>query len=227
MEGSAGSLAVAGETLFYLGRNGVMAYTGGIPQSASKDFGALKFGNAVAGSDGLKYYVSMQDESENFWIYVYDTQTSLWHKEDQTRVTHFASWKGCLYMLTDFGEVWAVGSPDDAQLQKESDFPWFVEFSDFTEKDPNKKTVGKMQIRIELESGSSARVWIRYDSVGEWIPVGEAMQADTKRSYTLPLVPRRCDHFRIRITGIGEGHIHSLTREYYVGSELKSRPGRN
>ena len=227
MEGSAASLAVAGETLFYLGRNGVMAYTGGIPKSASKDFGTLKFGNAVAGSDGLKYYVSMQDDSGGFWLYVYDTQTNLWHKEDQVRVTHFASWKGCLYMLTDLGEVWVVGSQDEAQLQEESDFPWFVEFSDFTEKDPNKKTVGKMQIRIELESGSSAQVWIRYDSVGEWTAVGDPMLADVKRSYILPLVPRRCDHFRIKITGTGEGHIHSLTREYYVGSELKSRPGRN
>ena len=226
-ENSFGSLAAAGETLFYLGRNGIMAYTGGIPQSVSKDFGELKFSNAVAGSDGLKYFVSMRGADDQYWLYVYDTQTGLWHKEDQMRATHFASWKGCLYMLNDLGEIWALGDPQEVATEEEPDFPWFVEFADFTEKDPNKKIVGKLQLRIELDAGATAQAWIRYDSVGDWIPAGDKLSADVKRSYTLPLIPRRCDHFRLKITGTGRAFIHSLTREFYVGSELKSRPGRN
>lgn len=227
MEGSADSLAIAGETLFYLGRNGILAYTGGIPQSVSRDFGALKFRNAVGGSDGLKYYVSMQGEDNEYWLYVYDTQTGYWHKEDKIRITHFASWQGCLYMLSDKGEIWALGDPQGVQTAEEADFPWFVEFGDFTEQDPNKKTVGRLQLRLELEEGATARVWIQYDSSEDWIAAGDEMTADIKRSYTLPLVPRRCDHCRIKITGTGEARIHSLAREFYVGSELKSRPGRN
>lgn len=227
MEGSAGSLAVAGETLFYLGRNGIMAYTGGIPQSVSRDFGTMKFRNAVGGSDGMKYYVSMEEENGETWLYVYDTRTGMWHKEDKTRATHFASYQGNLYMLTDKGEIYIMGNPQDIEGESEKDFPWFAEFGDFTEQEANKKNVGRLQIRIELEQGATAQVWIRYDSGGEWISAGEKMTADSKRSYTLPLVPRRCDHCRIKITGTGEARIHSLTREFYVGSELKSRPGRN
>lgn len=227
MEGSADSLAIAGETLFYLGSNGIMAYTGGIPQSVSNDFGTLKFQNAVGGSDGLKYYVSMQGEDGERWLYVYDTRTGHWHKEDQTNVTHFASWKGSLYMLADTGEIWVVGSSADLQAEEEEDFPWFAEFGDFTEKDPNKKTIGKFQLRIELDSGATAQLWIRYDSEGEWLRAGDALTADVKRSYVLPLIPRRCDHCRIKLTGTGGCNIYSMTREFYVGSELKSRPGRN
>lgn len=229
MEGSAGSLAVAGETLFYLGRNGIMAYTGGIPQSVARDFGTLKFKNAVGGSDGMKYYVSMQGEDDVYWLYVYDTQTGMWHKEDQTRATHFASYKGHLYMLNNQGEIYVLGNPQDLEepTEEEADFEWFVEFSDFTEQDPNKKNIGRLQIRIELEPGAMAQVWLQYDSDKEWIKAGEEMQAETKRSYTLPLVPRRCDHCRMKITGVGGAKIYSLSREYYVGSELKSRPGRN
>lgn len=227
MDGSADSMAIAGETLFYLGRGGILAYTGGVPQSVSKDFGTLKFRNAVGGSDGLKYYVSMQDEGDVFWLYVYDTQTGLWHKEDQTRATHFASHQGVLYMLNDKGEIWAMGEPEGVTTEPEPDFSWFVEFADFTEQDPNKKTIGRLQLRLELDPGANAQVWIRYDSAGSWSPVGEPLKADVKRSYTLPLIPKRCDHFRIKITGTGEARIYSLTREFYVGSEIKSRPGRN
>lgn len=227
MEGSADSLAIAGETLFYLGRGGIMTYTGGVPQSVSRDFGTLKFKNAVGGSDGMKYYVSMEDEAGEFWLYVYDTRTSLWHKEDQTRATHFASWQGYLYMLNDKGEIWVMGGPEGMETEEEAALPWFVEFGDFTEQEPNKKTVGRLQLRIELEPGSTAQVWIRYDSVGDWLPAGEPLAADVMRSYTLPLIPRRCDHCRIKVTGTGDARIHSMTREFYVGSELKSRPGRN
>lgn len=227
MEGSADSMAIAGETLFYLGRSGILAYTGGVPQSVSKDFGTLKFRNAVGGSDGLKYYVSMQGEDDVFWLYVYDTQTGLWHKEDQTRATHFASYQGVLYMLNDKGEIWAMGEPADIATDPEPDFNWFVEFADFTEQDPNKKTIGRLQVRLELDPGATAQVWIRYDSAGDWLPAGEPLAADVKRSYTLPLVPKRCDHCRIKITGTGDARIYSLTREFYTGSEIKSRPGRS
>jgi hypothetical protein len=229
MDGSADSLAVAGETLFYLGCNGIMSYTGGIPQSVSRDFGTMKFSNAAAGSDGMKYYVSMQEENGNYWLYVYDSQSGMWHKEDQKQITHFVGWKGHLYMLDTAGEIWVTGDPAELMgtAEEEDLFDWFVEFSDFTEQDPNKKNVGRLQIRIELDPGAKAQVWIRYDSVGDWQPAGEAMDADVKRSYVLPLIPRRCDHCRIKISGTGQARIHSLSREYYVGSELKSRPGRN
>ena len=50
--------------------------------------------------------------------------------------------------------------------------------------------------------------------------------AEVKRSYTLAVVPRRSDHYRIKITGLGGWRIYSLTREEYIGSGLKSRPGR-
>lgn len=58
-DGSGRSLAIAGETLFYLSRAGIMVYSGGIPQPVGAAFGVDRFKNAVGGSDGLKYYVSM------------------------------------------------------------------------------------------------------------------------------------------------------------------------
>ena len=228
-EGSGDSLAIAGETLFYLSRNGIMAYTGGIPHPVGACFGTERFRDAVAGSDGLKYYVSMRGDDGLWWLYVYDTQKGLWHKEDQTHVTHFARCDGNLYCLNDRGEIWILGTGQDVPeaCREEEELPFMVEFTDFTEEDPNKKGVSKLQIRIELEEDATARCWIRFDSIGEWKMVGEEMRGDVKRSYYLPITPTRCDHYRIRITGTGGCQIYSLTREAYSGSELKSRKGRN
>lgn len=220
-EGSGRSLAIAGETLFYLGRNGIMAYTGGVPQSIGRPLGAGHFKNAVAGSDGLRYFVSMEDEQGRWGLYVYDTQRGLWHKEDDLHATHFARHDGNLYCLTAEGEIWILG--EAAQLpegvQQEDAVEWMAEFSDFTEEDPNKKGISKLQLRLELEEGAEVQVWLQFDSDGVWRPVRRIVGEGKKRSYYLPIIPRRADHYRLKLTGTGMCRIHSLVRESYSGSE--------
>ena len=221
-KGSHNSLAIAGETLFYLGRNGVMAYTGGIPQPMGAAFGTMRFRDAVAGSDGLKYYVSMQDESGAWGLYVYDTQTGLWHQEDETQAMGFARCDGELYMLDEQGKLWIVGDPQTSPEGSvlEGDVEWMAEFSDFTDDSPNHKGLSKLQIRVELDPGATLQVWLQFDSDGIWHQVRKTMGEGKKRSYYLPIVPRRTDHYRLKLTGTGGCRIFSLTREFYVGSEL-------
>jgi len=227
--GCSASLAIAGEVLFYLGRSGIVAYTGGIPQPMGAAFGLKRYKNAVGGSDGLKYYVSMQDEGGAWGLYVYDTQRGLWHREDESHITHFARWAGNLYMLTEEGQILITGNaqdpPDD--VIPETGIEWFAEFADFTEEDPNKKGVSKIQIRLELEEGASVQVNMMFDSDGQWHKVGSALGEGVKRSYYLPIVPQRADHYRMKLQGTGGCRIFSLVREYYTGSELRSKAGRN
>ena len=103
-DGSGRSLAIAGETLFYLSRAGIMVYSGGIPQPIGSAFGMDRFKNAVGGSDGLKYYVSMTGPDGEL-LYVYDTQKGLWHTEDATKARYFARFGRNLFLLNDQGEV--------------------------------------------------------------------------------------------------------------------------
>lgn len=223
-EGSGRSLAIAGETLFWLGRNGMVAYTGGIPQNIAKPFGTRKFRNAVAGSDGMKYYVSMEEIGSGWGLFVYDTRTGLWHQEDESRVLAFARCDGQLYMLNDAGEIWLMGNVQEVPegAVPEQDFTWETEFADFIEKSPDTKGVGKLLLRMVMEENAEAEVSLRYDSTEDWIPVWNMTCEDPKRTYTLPLIPRRADHYRIRITGTGGCRIYSMTREYYRGSEFRS-----
>ena len=228
LPGNAKSLSIAGETLFYMSRTGIMAYTGGVPQPISQAFAGERFSNAVGGSDGLKYYVSMQDGAGTWSMYVYDTQHGLWHKEDHTRVLNFAWWDGNLFYLNSLGEIWITGNIHEPPegVSDEPQIEWFAEFADFTDEDPNKKGVSKIQIRLDLDEGAEVSVDIQFDSDGVWRPVRRIVSEGSKRSYHLPIIPRRCDHYKLRLSGINGCRIYSMVRESYSGSETRSLPRR-
>ena len=219
--GSGNSLAIAGETLFFLSSSGFVAYSGGMPQPICEPFGLEHFRDAVAGSDGLRYYVSVVREDGSAGLYVYDTQRGTWHLEDESRISHFTKLDGCLYFLNDKGEIWITGNAGTppADAEPEPDFEWSAEFSDFTHKDPNKKGISKLQLRLELDDGARMQVWLQFDSDGNWMQVGSAISEGVKRSYYLPIVPRRADHYRLKLTGTGDCRVHSLVQEIYSGSE--------
>ena len=225
-EGSARSLAIAGEMLFYLSRSGIMAYSGGIPQPVGGALGLERFKNAAGGSDGMKYYVSMA--SDGYKLYVYDVRRGMWHIEDSTQATHFAMYGGNLYFLNDEGEIWITGNIQDPPegTGLEAPVEWTAEFADFTEEEPYKKGIAKILVRVELEAGSTLDVYMKFDSQ-DWIKVNGTLTADVKRSYYLPVVPRRADHYRIKFQGTGNGRVYSIAREYYTGSALKAIQGRN
>lgn len=234
MAGSGRSLAIAGETLYYLSTAGFMAYGGGLPRPIGQAFGLERQKNAVAGSDGLKYYVSFQDAANAWHMCVYDPTLNAWYKEDGTQAVGFAQHEGNLYLLSAAGDILVTGTILGTPGTAEADFQWSAEFGDFTErsrKSPetgaNKKGVSKIQIRLELDTGASCTVYLRFDSTGNWIQAGETITATQKRSFYLPIVPHRADHYRMKITGSGGCRIYSIGREFYSGSELKSLQGRN
>lgn len=221
------SLAIAGEILFYLSTAGFMAYSGGIPQPIGQAFGLARQRGAVGGSDGLKYYVSFRDADDVSRFCVYDAQRGLWHIEDETEIIGFCRFNGNTYFLETGGGIYLTGTILGSEGDEEADFDWAAEFGDFTDDDPNKKGVSKLQIRLELDEGAECTVYLQFDTTGDWIQAGQALQAGVKRSYYLPIIPRRGDHYRMKIEGTGGCRIYSLAREYYDGSELKSLPGRN
>lgn len=217
--GSGASLAVAGEQLFYLSRAGVMAYSGGVPANISGPLGLTRYRDAVGGSDGTKYYISMRDEAGAYTLFFYDTRCGLWFTEKDTRVRAFG-WNDAFTFCDGAGDIWcARGEPAEAEAAPAS----MVEFGDFTFGGPNRQGITKLQLRMEVAAGAAAVVSILFDSSGEWRPVRTVRGDETqgrKGSRYLPIIPRRCDHFRIKIECDGPWKLHSLTQEVYVGSEI-------
>jgi hypothetical protein len=198
-----------------------VSYSGGIPQNISRAFGTDRYRNAVGGSDGVKYYASLSDADGAYALFVYDTRHNLWHKEDALRASAFA-WGGELYFVdADTGALWMSGNARTvpAGAAEEGTADSMVEFGDFVEADPNRKGTSKLQLPGELDDGARLTVEMQFDSDGIWRPVS-TLTATVKRSWYLPIIPRRSDHFRIRLTGTGGWRLFSLVRESYSGSEL-------
>lgn len=222
------TLAIAGETLYYLSRSGIVAYAGGVPENISRAFGTDRFTGGAGGSDGLKYHVVLNGP-DGYEHFVWDTRRAMWHREDEGEVVGFAFSGGELWMLTADGALMGLGlagAPTGAQIERAMQS--FVETNDFTEGDPNRKGTAKLQLRGEIGPGATLFVMIRFDSErfgapsatdGRWETVA-TLRSSEKRSWYLPIIPRRSDHFRLRFEGIGEWRLYSLVRENYSGSEL-------
>lgn len=229
--GSGGSLAVAGQVLYYKSPAGVMAYSGGYPRSIAEAFGEDKYRYAVAGSDGVKYYISMEGYSGSRDLFVYDTRHQVWHKESGT--FRVFGWNGELVALNhpdpssenSAGAIEILGSPRK-QTYGEEGISTRVEFADFTDSATRKKAFAKLILRLEADAGTTLKIWVRYDSRGEWEQIGQDIKGGmVKGQIDVPVYIRRCDHYRIRIDGQGQGGsgwtLHALTRDRSVGSNRK------
>lgn len=211
------SLAIAGNTLFYLSNQGIMAYEGGLPTYIGEPMGTNYILDCVAGSTEDKYYASIK--SGGSWrVYSYDTKLGLWYIEDSGEIYCFYYNNDRLW-FSKSGGIWEQGREGYVFSLDGDPLTWYAEFGDFTEDEGNKKGVSQIQIRTTLENGATMQVLIQYDSDGRWQHVGKGIRAAGKQSFVLPLFPRRCDHYRLKLEGVGGMMIHSITREFYVGSE--------
>lgn len=204
------SLAIINEALYYMGLDGVYAYTGGTPAQISGKLGEKRFAQARAGADGRWYYLSGQDTDGDWHLMTYDTRYGLWLREGAYRIQDFAALGGRLYMLDgDSGTILENGTGGEA-------LEWYAQFTPFTEDTPGKKLYGRLFLRLELGPGSWAAAEVRYDG-GPWRRVWVSGDA-RKRVFTIPLRLRRCDRFELRLVGKGDCVVESMTREVIIGS---------
>ena len=219
------SLGAAGGLLFYYSPQGMMAYDGDYPQDLQQVFGPGEYGGGLAQSDGTDYYIQLKPTGETSpRIYHYDGLRGIWTVEDSPNIDSMSMTEGAetlqpsIIAMTTGKALTTLKGPGGPWVQDTAAVASFVEFADFTMESPNRKAVSKLLLRLSLTS-ASVTVKIQYDSGGTWKTVA-TLTAAGKRSYYLPVVPHRCDHFRIRLEATGEWALHSLAIEYYVGSAL-------
>ena len=209
-KGSNKSIQLINGILYYKSREGIMVYTGDVPYSISDNFGKIRYENAVSGTDGLKYYVSMKVKGEDrYRLFVFDVKNALWHIEDDTHATAFALLgNDLLYADYDKGQIIAVnGTEEDEENEP---IEWYAKFGEYDEYVENKKIYSKINMRLKMEEQSQLNVWISVDE-GAWERV---YHLDTyfKRTVEMPIIPRRCDKFSILLTGKGYVKIESMVR---------------
>lgn len=211
------SMAIVNEVLYYKARHAVCAYDGSLPVEISASLGNETYSAAVAGAHGNKYYISMADTAGKYHLFVYDTAKGLWHKEDDLHAECFCSCREELYCIEHkSGKIMTMlgsGTQDTVKLA------WMVQTGIIGTSSPDMKYISRLLVRLSLEIGARVRIYAQYDSVGAWEHLG-TVSGMNLRTIQLPIRPRRCDHFRLRIEGEGDARIYSITKTIERGSDI-------
>lgn len=214
--GCSRSLAIVNEVLYYKARNAVCAYDGSLPVEMSYALGDIKYGEAVAGAHGNKYYLSMKDSTNLWHMFVYDTAKGMWHREDNTHAECFCSCREEMYFVDHADKriktVFGSGTKDGSPVE------WMAETGVIGADSPAKKYVSRLTVRMSLDIGAKVWFFVQYDSGGDWQCLF-TMTGNSLRSFAVPIRPRRCDHLRLRIVGEGEAKIYSIAKVVEEGSD--------
>lgn len=211
--GAARSICEVDGALYYKSRYAVMRYTSSSIGSVSDRLGRLPDAvPAAGGSFGGKYYLALAGK-----VHVYDTKRGMWCAEDNCGAVDFATADGKLYIAA--GKEDANGKYPLCEVsgdtEAEADMPWSFTTPRIGYGLPNRKYVSRALIRLEIGDAALPTVELSRDG-GAWeaLPCAARVGADGARtgSITIPIRPRRCESFRIRVSGVGAYKLTGITK---------------
>lgn len=215
--GSAASLAIANEVLYYKSRSDVCAYDGSLPVGISEQFGTELYSRAVGGTHGGKYYISMKDAAGAWHLFVYDTMRGVWHREDGTHALAFTAWGDELFYID--ADKNAIVAENGTIGTMEDIISWKAESGMIGYEIIDRQYVSRFNIRMRLGEDAECSMYMMYDSDGKWIYEG-TVNGGAMDSFVIPVIPRRCDHFRVKLEGKGDIKIYSIAKIIEQGSDV-------
>ena len=211
------SLDIVNEVLYYKSRSSVCAYDGSLPAEISSVFGEAAYKDAIAGHLGNKYYISMKDDKDDPNLFVYDASKGMWHKEDDVQVDEFCNCRGELYYIDRKNK--AIKTINGSGTEDTEPVEWMAESGIIGASMPDKKYISRFVVRMALDVGAKVDFYIQYNSMGKYERV-ETVRSTSLRSFSMPIRPKRCDHFRVKIVGVGDAKIYSITKTIEQGSDF-------
>ncbi len=245
--GSAKSIVVVNDYLMYKARDSFIMYDGSITP-ISTQLGAKNYYEAVGGVYRNKYYVSTRDDNYNYSLFCYDTSRGTWCREDDLMVKYMAYASSGLYMCdmnnklmvvnveglytsifpiseVEEEELYPVSDDDSEEMYpgdtlggtEEEDFTWSLTTGEIGLNSPYEKYIKKINLRFQLDTNAKLKIELMYDSEEEWKMIQE-IWCTRKRSYSMPIPVKRCDHFKIRLSGFGNIKLYSIAKSEEEGS---------
>ena len=155
----------------------------------------------------------VEGRGERLRMLIYDTYRGNWFEQDNPGIRQlaFCGWE--LYGLCEDGTVLGMTGSEGEPLGPPD---WFWESGDLGLDLPEHKYITRLRLRLCL--GGAMTVSVRYDREPDWQVVGR-VESLGLRSMTLPILPRRCDHLRLRLEGSGSLQLYSLSRILEKGSD--------
>ena len=221
-QGSKDSVVVINNIVYYKSTVGIMAYGGGNPYDISDKLNCT-FSNVVAGTEGKKYYASIHNDDTNTnELMVFDIDRAMWFREDDFRFRNACTMDGRLYVIPEATTITGLTiiNPETA-TESASSMQWEAVFGPFDEYIENRKIYSRILMRLlpygnQTTASSAVNIYISIDG-GEWELVKACNPAEIGGDY-IPIIPRRCDRYSIKVTGTGECKMKSLTRKVRKGT---------
>ena len=207
------SLRIINDMIFYLGKSGVMSYTGNLPELVSRNFGSRRFVDRVGCDNNWKYRVCLKNEFDDWAFYEYDTRLGLWLKETEEQVKDMCYHEGHLYGIIDD----KIYSFDHAEIRER--FRWFREFAETNENTLYQKGYSKLYVDAKGDPDAYFTISIKENDKA-WRPVYTGGFTNRK-SVKIPIIVGGSDLLQIRIDGEGFVKIHSLRREVTIKGDVR------
>lgn len=209
--------------LLYHSENGIYAYSGNRSYFVSDFLCDERYSNAVAGLCNNIYYICMTDKDKKRHLFAYDIEKNILHREDFSDFLFLSSINSNALGIKNNGDDYSMillqssNVPEICQqiyadtMEKESVFEWYAESGKIGIAVDDCKFVGKLKLCFEGETGSSVTVFIQIDSNQSWEYCGSFTSVNPTPA-SFEIIPPRCNHFKIKITGKGSCKIYSLTK---------------
>lgn len=209
--GSGESISTVNEIVYYKGVRDVLAFDGSNVSIVSDALGSARYINARSGAYGDKYVMYCEDEKSNKYIFSYDTRKGIWHRDlVDGAVVAMTDHGDDLLFCTDYALYSYNGNGDESESVS-----YMLESGVIGYETADAKFLVRLDMRIKLGFGTTMTVWMQYDSDGKWIEaVRHRGTTVTPRMETINVLPRRCDHFKYKITGKGDFQLYGLQKTY-------------
>lgn len=198
--------------LFYKARKGVMRYDGNYPVYVSAELGDEYIKGIAAGGVDSKYYISVREKNNEKAIYVFDNDTRMWFREENTDINDFLNADGNLYAV-DGNKIVYIYGKSDIQLdikEEESVVEYEAVTGEILQGISTKGIVGKIYVTFELEKNAGIEMLINYDNSKTWERILHKKSSERK-TYYIPVIPRRCQKLRLKFRGRGNCNINQIT----------------
>jgi len=209
--GCSKSIQIVNESIYYVGRNGVYQFDGGIPEKISANI-TEEIKDAVAGQQDSRLYLSCKLNNVQTML-VFDQETGLWVKEDAEVIKYGSYGNGTMYYINGDNKLCTITGSDTGKID------WYLESGDIVEGSLEEKFISRVLLNFWLESGSEATFYTKYDDEVMFKRQGE-IKSIKNTTYSIPIIPRRCNKFRYRIEGKGQFKLLGVGWSVEGGSEL-------
>ncbi len=196
------SIKEVGGVLYFLGRDGFYAYSGGQPQCISRKLGKV-FKSAKAFVHGRRYYAATEDE-----LLIYDTDTGAWTSSEKIEIKAIC---GERLFLAD-GSIKKVLGNDEWSGE------WTYESMDIFEDIIDDKGINELYIRAKLDgelevktvTDGEERSHMTITDNGERVKV-----------WRVPVKLLHGNYYRIRLEGKGKCILYAIERKCYAGGRVR------